>query len=806
MSAFCCFSKQHSRSGSGSRSSLNNQQIPIVARSAASSTKLGHSCPTSSHDNDNDNDDPYTMAMTMARSTSGNNNSSKNQNKRLISFITDVEGDANYFDRFVQNSKILDFESIQDSGLYQKYNYTFLEQQQHHNNNNDNDNTSTSTNSNNDQEQKKDSQQKDQFYFPYEKHVVFKSQNQLQQPQQEKERACDSSRNHSNNEDDVDDDGDGEERNNHDNNNNNNHNNNQEQQKQRHPILVVGGDMWDKGGADLYVTRQLISLQRRYGQDQVHFILGNRDLNKMRILQELGVDDIGNNNNNNNENDDDQNGDNDCDKKKNENDKYCQTFSSSTLPFHHGAYWLSGTGNPGDAALIAKGQEYLKKHSNSNSNSNNHDHNHDHNDLQHHQPQQLPLQKQPPQKQEVLPEEYAQGMVPSNTPAERLQWMLQKSMGSPDAFELRRSELQREQEIHFRRQQQQQHHQQHYHPIDNSIRITDEQVVKSYKSSTHPYGVMGEYISNGKLASYLGGGAMFIHGALPFTTDIITIYKEYEKRNDVDGFWKEFYTKDALPFLLKDGNDDAVDDNNSTIIDTTMGWVSALNAFVKQQVEHWKRNISSAEKKNNDKNFGSSRKTVSKSYNTSSSDTGSSSNDISNRCNCGSSSNSTESANDNKMWASTGGYQHNSMDNDDCGDNINKDLFGSLMQYGMGWIPPPILQNPKPGVAVKNPTVVYDSWLEDGMPRRFYKNNDVDEKEAEENNSIYRKMVNDFFTRSHLDVIVTGHQPGTFSFLIIALHSFLIVSCSNTSACIRMFSWRYTRCDTSSTVIIDDAE
>lgn len=129
---------------------------------------------------------------------------------RLISFFSDVEGDAGYFDRFVRASRILDFEKVEPNfseGL---------------------------------------------DYFPYDKRVVFQTcaeeENKEETPIEENNFAetWDKAQGMG-----IDID-------------------------MAKPMLVFGGDTWDKGGNDLYVIRQLLSLHRRY-HGRVHFIMGNRD-------------------------------------------------------------------------------------------------------------------------------------------------------------------------------------------------------------------------------------------------------------------------------------------------------------------------------------------------------------------------------------------------------------------------------------------------------------------------------------------------------------------------------------------------
>jgi hypothetical protein len=50
--------------------------------------------------------------------------------------------------------------------------------------------------------------------------------------------------------------------------------------------LVFGGDVCDRGAGDLRVMRDIVWLKERY-PDRVHIILGNRDINKLRLPFEL---------------------------------------------------------------------------------------------------------------------------------------------------------------------------------------------------------------------------------------------------------------------------------------------------------------------------------------------------------------------------------------------------------------------------------------------------------------------------------------------------------------------------------------
>jgi len=336
-----------------------------------------------------------------------------------------------------------------------------------------------------------------------------------------------------------------------------------------------------------------------------------------------------------------------------------------------------------------------------------------------------------------------QAMVPNSSAADRLRWILQKTMGSPDAFELRRSELKREQmfRLNYKSNNNKgnknnndvnvnvnssKHENEREKEIEfNELQISDDDVVASYRSSTHPKGEMGQYLLRGKLGLCFGS-AMFIHGSLPFTTNFVAEHLQKRDNNnydDSDGdgdgyddmknraesnnsrdsnsilddkFWINFYQY-AMPFAGKDKSGYDVEP-----VQNTVEWVDALNSFAYDQTKIWSRKIAAAEEKHYLSLNGGKKKFDEEQQ---------------------------------PMWSSAGGYQNVSSE--------GKPAFGSLNQYGMGWLPFPGRE--------KNPTVIYDSWLVEGMPHRFYENSKED--------VAYRKMVCDFFSRSNIDVIVTGHQP-----------------------------------------------
>lgn len=336
--------------------------------------------------------------------------------------------------------------------------------------------------------------------------------------------------------------------------------------------LVYGGDIWDQGGSDLYVIRQLLDLKDRY-PDQVYIVLGNRDVNKMRLLQEMHQDEQG------------------------------------RLPDSFGVYWLKGrkvTGDPDERQLLTQ------------------------------------------------------------SPVERLKWILGKTMGSPRAFGYRKWELEQEEillrELNGRNTE------------GFTSSITDDDVVKSYQQSTHPEGEMGRYLSNGNLAVQLGE-ILFVHGSIPLTTDILN---EVSQKGSTRGFWDDMTF--AMPWLPEGTKSSDVG------VVSIRDWLSSLNTFVRERVMSWKEEALK----------GVRRK---------------------------------------ELWAEAAwGYNQIHPTSN----------YSQLMQYGMGAIPP----NGR-----RNPTVIYNRWCTNGMPRSFFPNSD------DPTHSVFVDLTRDFFRRSELAIICSGHQP-----------------------------------------------
>jgi len=368
------------------------------------------------------------MSQASSERPSSLTGSSSAKITRRISYITDPEGDQDYFDRFIELSKVVKFESVTpnfDRTLPLKY-------------------------------------------FPYTKHIVFI----------DSAHTCDTP-------DDA-------------------------SSRINETMFVCGGDIWDKGSGDLYITRQLLSMQNRYGDHRVHFIIGNRDANKIRILQEIGSGD--------------------------------DNFMGEQYMPHHGVYWLRGTGLQGDPDLI---DILASERANSSTSS-----------------------KSP----SIECIRSSHGTVPPSAAA-RLTWILQQTMGCPDSFEFRRGELKRE-KVSCARALMDTTDKSDIDSgkviesdSETEFIVTDEEVVQSYRASCHPTkGVMGEYLRKGKLALRFGG-VLFLHGALPVSPEILLEYKAHKaqlvdnlsiqaRSEETSSFWAKFY-RSVMPWLPALPADDA---------------------------------------------------------------------------------------------------------------------------------------------------------------------------------------------------------------------------------------------------------
>ena len=231
----------------------------------------------------------------------------------------------------------------------------------------------------------------------------------------------------------------------------------------------------------------------------------------------------------------------------------------------------------------------------------------------------------------------------------------------------------------------------------DKISVSDNEVVRSYQKSCHPNGELGLFLAQGLLAARIGP-ALFVHGSLPLTSHVMEKAKE-ESRN----IWDDLTF--AMPWINKDESA-AIDYGVKTIDD----WIEALNQFCHGNIVKWKKDIAKREQqeearkeKLNDSTYDDYNKERSKAL----------------------------------IWAYQAGYG-------------NSPPYSDLIQYGMGMTPD----------GKKNPTVVYNSFTPEGMPNSFLPPDQRDEvEEAQTVESDVASCTRDFFERSSIQLILTGHKP-----------------------------------------------
>jgi hypothetical protein len=307
------------------------------------------------------------------------------------------------------------------------------------------------------------------------------------------------------------------------------------------------------------------------------------------------------------------------------------------LPRHEGPYWLRGTGRVGDPDCYDK----------------------------------------EPDKR-----------VPSESPAERLKWMLGYTMGSPDAFEFRREELSRAKQ----------------QGASASV-VTDEEVAQSYIDTCLPSSVLAsnkdgdgrdsdnlmmQYLEQATLTKRIGN-VLFLHGALPRRESSSTqdgsskTTQQASSKSDYDYSY-------AVPWRSQGGSN-----KHTTQVLSPADALDEINSFGRQQMEH----------------FCNYNKQVTEDDYVSSIEPW-------------------------LPWCASGGYT-NTNGGEDNAKSPHPHPGGALIQYGMGGLPD----------KTRNPTIVYNSWLSDGMPEIIY-NNDLSEE---------KELLHHFMDQTQLQMIVTGHKP-----------------------------------------------
>ena len=295
-----------------------------------------------------------------------------------------------------------------------------------------------------------------------------------------------------------------------------------------------------------------------------------------------------------------------------------------------------------------------------------------------------------------------EGPLPSMDPGERLRWILGNTMGSPDAMEHRRLELL------WEKKGCQEENSRWMTGEEAESLISDLEIVRSYQESCHPNGEMGRFLAEGLLAARVGP-ILFVHGSLPLTKETMAEAKENQSK---DSIWDDLTF--CMPWMNKTYHDYGADHKFSTAsdlgVETIEDWLVEVNQFCVKNVQAWKKHILEIESKDNQK--------------------GEVLND----------SDKEESKDD--IWAYRAGYGN--------GPSYSGTFYSDLIQYGMGMIPG----------GKKNPTVVYNSFTPEGMPTYFLPPDGVsDDANLGQDSSDVAMCTREFFERSKVQLILTGHKP-----------------------------------------------
>ena len=384
--------------------------------------------------------------------------------------------------------------------------------------------------------------------------------------------------------------------------------------------FVFGGDVVDRGPGDLRVLTDLVGLKRAY-PDRVEFIMGNRDINKMRLPIEL------------------------------------HKSSLSVMPR---VYWVKPD---------VDNHNYLDQ----------------------------------PASQ-----------------ADRLKWMLTKTMGSPLAFEYRRDELKL-----------------------LACDCNDADVVESFIDLMRPDGLMMEYLKCAKIAVILGD-TLFIHGAihtynmgwLPQMKVFSTAENSSHTGKPVSLADFKTATYDPMASVQSKNLDESQRGSEKPELDTTATpamppadaatllplrkWVAAINQFALEEVSDFAENIG-AFVEAADKELSAT--------------------DMKQTCP------TTAINRETISWAAAGGYDH-------------PQPGSRLMQYAMGWMPDKSV----------NPSVVYANHLPKGT-----------DKGGGEGGKEPAVEVARYLRGGHVNKVIVGHQPRGDAPLILDFDTGIQVISADTS-------------------------